>query len=289
MKMRREHQKALEGLFVQEFRTCQALYHLTAAERQALSSGDIPHLLALTGQKESTLNELVELEKARQVMLQSLAAMLAIDLQPHTIPTLADLTSTLHPDEAKRLVHLQEGIVVIMNQVRELTQGNRALADYAMQRASTLQTRLFNLWRYAASSQPGETTISNEVQDWRIKNAAQPGSFNPDGMNALPALFAAILTARDALNNRDNSAVSAAIVEMQTALENLSQILERNRARLQQLGGISRSSEETQSTPAALPVSKTDASLIEVMADLYHQEAAYQAVLKVSNRMLTHA
>jgi flagellar biosynthesis/type III secretory pathway chaperone len=274
---------------VQEFRTCQALFHLTAAERQALSSGDIPHLLALTGQKESTLNELVELEKARQVILQSLAAMLAIDLPPHTIPTLADLITTLHPDEAKRLVHLQEGIVVIMNQVRELTQGNRALADYAMQRASTLQTRLFDLWRYAASSQPGETTISNEVQDWRIENAAQPSGTNPDGMNALPALFAAILTARDALNNRDNSAVSAAIVEMQAALENLSQILERNRARLQQLGGISRPTEETQSTPAALPVSKTDASLIEVMADLYHQEAAYQAVLKVSNRMLTHA
>jgi flagellar biosynthesis/type III secretory pathway chaperone len=283
MKMRREHQKALESLLVQEFRTFQALYHLTKDERQALSSGDIPHLLALTGQKESTLNELVELEKARQVILQSLAAMLAIDLPPHTIPTLADMISTLHPDEAKRLVHLQEGIVVIMNQVRELTQGNRALADYAMQRASTLQTHLFDLWRYAASSQPGEK------QEWRLENAPQPGGSNPDGMNALPALFAAILTARDALNNRDNSAVSAAIVEMQVALENLSQILERNRARLQQLGGISRPVEEAPSSSAALPVSKTDASLIEVMADLYHQEAAYQAVLKVSNRMLTHA
>ena len=65
MKMRREHQKALEGLLVQEFRTSQVLHYLTKDERGALSSGDIPRLLALTEQKENALNELIQLENAR--------------------------------------------------------------------------------------------------------------------------------------------------------------------------------------------------------------------------------
>ena len=289
MKMRREHQKALEGLLVQEFRTSQVLHYLTKDERGALSSGDIPRLLALTEQKENALNELIQLENARQVMLQSLVAMLAIDMAPHTSPALVDLIPTIQPDEAKRLVHLQEGIIVVMDQVREMTQGNRALADYALQRASTLQTRLFDLWRYSANSQSGETLPSVEDKSQRTEEGAPPGVQNPDGMVALPALFAAILAAREALNTHDNAAVSAAIGELETALENISQILEHNRARLQPVGSFSHSTEEGQSSTQLLPVSKTDASLIEVMADLYHQETAYQAVLKVSNRMLTSA
>ncbi len=42
------------------------------------------------------------------------------------------------------------------------------------------------------------------------------------------------------------------------------------------------------SSPPALPTPRPESTLIEAMTALYHQEAAYRAVLKVSRRVLTN-
>ena len=66
------HVNYLEGLFVREFRACQALLSITQEERSALSRDDISCLLSLTNQKEAILDEMASLEKAKFAALLDL-------------------------------------------------------------------------------------------------------------------------------------------------------------------------------------------------------------------------
>jgi hypothetical protein len=86
---------------------------------------------------------------------------------------------------------------------------------------------------------------------------------------AMPPVFAAIVAARDAMSASSPSGISDAASDLRLALERLDRSLAVEEVQLQ--AGL----HHPHST-----------SLVETIADLYHQENAYQAVLKVSDHML---
>jgi flagellar biosynthesis/type III secretory pathway chaperone len=236
--------KALESSLVKEFRACQALLFLTKEERGALATGAILRLLALSEHKESLLDRLANLASARQVQVTELTEQSSTDAEAAIVRSLKDMDM----QDELYLASLYEGIQVIRGQVRELALGNRALAATALSQAASLQASLV-----------GSASTS------------------------LPALFAAILDARDALDAQDSAAISAALGEIQSALDPDSDLSGDQPGR--------RSSNEAeflpdQSEPA---ISNNETNILEYIANLYRQEKAYQAVLKVSSRMLTCA
>jgi hypothetical protein len=129
MKNRREQMEAFEGLLVEEFRACQAFFDLTREEWRALSASDIARLFSVAQHKEQALNHLAEMEAERRGLLQGMGGTLdcgALETEP---PALA----SGRIEDAQRLAHLQEGILALMVQVRDMTYIHRALAFYRQQ------------------------------------------------------------------------------------------------------------------------------------------------------------
>ncbi len=170
----------LESVLVKEFRLCQALYHLTQEEREALAQGDVLRLLALAEHKETLLDRLNSLANARQ---RQIAQLTQLDLDKGEDFIIKGLR-LLDLDDELQLVSLFEGIQVLKGLVRELVLGNQGLAAIALKQAASLQAGL-------------------------VKST----------QTSLPALFAAILAARDALDAQDSAAVSVALGDLQNALE----------------------------------------------------------------------
>jgi len=234
--------RTLENLLVSQFRTFQALYRLAQDEREALVRGDIPRLLFLAEHKEALLDKLAVLADIRR----------QLGLPAASMPGEGPILSANDADSAQRLQRLEEGARILALQVRDLAQGNRALASYALKQAADTQFDLLD-----------------------------------DHRADLPALFAAILAARDALSAHDLAAVSAALGEMQDAL--------------QQTGASAAENEGKEAPSAQEPdgefpfpttgpeTSRARANLVEEMADLYRQEKAYRAVLRLSSRMMANA
>lgn len=250
MPLQLEQLKNIESLLVKEFRLCQALYHLTQEEREALAQGDVPRLLALAEHKETLLDRLNGLVNARQ---RQLAQLTQLDFD-RSEDAILDGLRLLDLDDELRLVSLFEGIQVLKGLVRELALGNQGLAAIALKQAASLQAGLV------------EST-----------------------QTSLPALFAAILAARDALDAQDSAAVSAALGDLQNALAPG----ERTGDAGYQTGPFQPAGAMSPAEPfdlrSSLLSTGDEANMIETMANLYRQEKAYRAVLQVSSRMLASA
>ena len=281
MNIRREHLRAFESLLVKEFRACQTLFSLTREERQALSRSDVPRLLELAKSKEILLDQLGKLEDSRRILLHSLDNKSSSALLKGETAALAAVLGTIDKDEADRLIHLQEGILVLMSQMRELNQGNRALAAGALERASVLQTNLAKLWKLPVNWDEG------------LLQAPSPDAYetSPQGSSDfarinLPAVFASIVSAQNALKTEDQAALSTAVGELQGALEHLGRFLGEGSVYQGGTDFLNQVLQEAQAARQTEPDTQQDANLIEVMADLYQQETVYQAVLRASNRMV---
>jgi flagellar biosynthesis/type III secretory pathway chaperone len=191
-------------------------------------------LLALTRDEQAALlgpdiPRLLMLAERKETLLDRLA-----ELEGLRQSRLADLAHLPLDDEDEegpelgrraRLERLSEGIEALSGQTRELARRNRALADRALQQASQMQAGLM--------------TSTQE---------------------SLPALFAAILDGREALEAQDHAGVEAAVGDLQKALR-------------------------PAETPAA-SLARTNGGLVETMASLHRQEKAYRAVLRLSTRLI---
>jgi flagellar biosynthesis/type III secretory pathway chaperone len=279
---------AVEGLLVRQFRVLQDLCRLTKEERQALSSNDVAGLLAQARCKEALMDRLGQLEVERNEYLRELAAKVGLSLEKAGPENLETVLASIDPDTAGRLLHLQEGILVLMGQLRDLTRGNQSLAASALYRADALQSFLVSLchlpadhWKtlepWSLADLPGQPLSQPDMILERMNELHQ------ENHNALPAVFAAIISVRDALNNQDNAAASAALEDLQSALKNL--------------GSLAEGEQQLQSHPGkdkwvsdmGLPSPTRETNLAEVIAGLYHQGTAYQAVLRANNRTLALA
>jgi flagellar biosynthesis/type III secretory pathway chaperone len=290
MNIRREHLRTFEGLLVKEFRSYQTLFNLTLEERQSLSRSDVARLLALAEHKEALLDQLGRLEESRRVLLYKLERAPASGAQPGEGAALATVLGTLDREEAGRIMHLQEGILVLMGQVRELTQGNRALAACALERASNLQAQLAGLWQIpltwdrdaAPLSIKNDPALEQGNEEVRLKISAGE-------QISLPAVFATIVSVREALKARDQSAISSALNDLQDALDGLGKFLSGGQTPSDKTDLWRSYLQEARPPRQGAPAPREDANLIDVMARLYRQEEAYQAVLRASNRMLAIA
>lgn len=139
----------LESLLVKEFRISQALLNSLEEERYAIIQEDIPRLDKLSGQKEELLEKLGDLINLKNKAFKELDEDFGTNFlnQQHFLPR--NLRLSVHNDTARRLMHLQEGVVVIMSQIRELTQGNQALSLTALNQKNELQVKyLENLLKH---------------------------------------------------------------------------------------------------------------------------------------------
>lgn len=119
----------LEDLLVREFRTCQALHKLTRQERDAIAKQDARLLLALVIEKEALLDELERLEEARRSALQEAHCSLGLTVESLS---LSQVCSALGQDSGSRVNHLRSGIQALIEQVRDLTRANQALAGWTL-------------------------------------------------------------------------------------------------------------------------------------------------------------
>jgi flagellar biosynthesis/type III secretory pathway chaperone len=290
MNIRRQHLRTFEGLLVKEFRAYQTLFNLSMEERQSLSRGDVVRLLALAERKESLLDQLSRLEESRRLLLHSLERAPANGAQPGEGGTLTTALGTLDREEAGRILHLQEGILVLMGQVRELTQGNRALAARALERASSLQAQLARLWQIPPAWDRNAAPLSFKNDPAVEAGNADPFlKISPGEQVNLPAVFATIVSVREALKARDQSAISGALNDLQDALDGLGKYLGARQPHSDKTDFWRNYLQEARPPRQEAPAPREETNLVEVMARLYRQEEAYQAVLKASNRMLAIA
>ena len=262
----------LEGLFISEFRACQAIYQLTADERRALSEGDVARLAELTGHKENQLDKLSWLEAAKVDLLQQLDML--PDKNASVLKTLQlfDFLNKIDQISAQRLLRIQEGSLILRSQAREMTRGNRAMADSALKRTNSLQARLLHLYQLPEVGKGGEKRSQIDEESTQVTSALK-----------FAAVFASLIAARDALQANDRKALSGAMEDLQQALEDLSSA----RVNLPAISQKAYPPEKINLTKAdEAGLQGENSSLVETIANLYHQESAYQASLKVSNRML---
>jgi len=290
MNIHRQHLRTFEGLLVKEFRAYQTLSNLTMEERHSLSRSDVVRLLTLAERKERLLDQLSRLEESRRLLLYKLERPPDSSAQPGEGASLATVLGTVDRDEAGRIMHLQEGILVLMGQVRELTQGNRALAACALERASNLQAELANLWQIPSTWDRSVAPLPL-INDPSVEpnNADAFPKISPGEQVNLPAIFAAIVSVREALKAKDHSTISGALDDLQDALDGLGKFLGARQTQSDKADFLHTYLQETRPRRQGAPSPREETNLVEVMAKLYRQEEAYQAVLRASNRMLAIA
>jgi flagellar biosynthesis/type III secretory pathway chaperone len=165
-----EHLNALEDVLVKEFRLCQNLHALTKDERAALAKNDVSSLLTLVERKEALLDELGQLDDSRRTLTQETSQQLGLNIES---PTLTDILPAIDLDSATRLGHLREGILALMNEVKDLTHGNRALAVTALERTDAVQAFLLSLYQTPAGYRPQNVPASREpTLSWEVDHTA---------------------------------------------------------------------------------------------------------------------
>ena len=206
-------------------------------------------------------------------------------------------------DVAKRAVNLAlEGVSDTLGQMERLSLG--AEMDMVLQQALTLGNTshqgsyIFSGFR--TSTLPFEAvdnnadglydTVNYNGDTGIILRTVSPGqnvAQNLVGSAVFSPLFAAIISARDALNANDTTALQASLSDLKDALATLTEATTTNGARQRQVRLIRDRIEMSQTEIKSLISLKEDTNMAEAIAHLRNQETAYQAVLEVSQRTLS--
>lgn len=150
----------LESVLVQEFRLYQRLLALAQEERRALTAAD---LTALTRALQSTAAVYAQLNQLAATRSQALEHW----AQARQVPppaSLGEMLPRLEAAAAQRLNRLREGILALAQQLRDLGQGNRALAVAALERVDELRHFLLTLAQSPAGyAPPGQSVTAPAV------------------------------------------------------------------------------------------------------------------------------
>ena len=275
-----QKQNALKALLVQEFRICQALYNLANEERVALAQESAVDLFALVGRGQALLNQLGELESARRALVQNLYSLYRGKTQPRK-PSFEQFLRRLDSQSAEELQRLHEGILAVMERVRELARVNYALFSDALERSGALQAQLISMFRSQPTPlvqtifRPPGTWVTSKKKNGELFWNSSPSSAN--SITDLPSLLAAIVNASEALSS-DFTADPAITRALKEALDKLNRLLEVT------LSEATPNQPDEPASHAKQPSGKT--GLVELIASLHRQERAYQAVLQMSNHIL---
>jgi len=123
----------LESVLVQEFRLYQRLLALAQEERRALTNADLNALTAALQATEGVYAQLQVLERWAQ------------SGQAPAPASLGEMLPRLEAAVAQRLNRLREGILALAQELRDLGQGNRALAVVALERVEAMRQFLVGL------------------------------------------------------------------------------------------------------------------------------------------------
>lgn len=132
----------LEDALVNEFRIFQSLVELSKKELEALTKRDTTMLSSLVEQKEILLDDLNELEETRRTITEDFAYLAGIDIDP---PTLQDIYPYLDKATYERMHRIQDGIIALAREIRNLNRNNLALAKTALEWADATQAYLLSL------------------------------------------------------------------------------------------------------------------------------------------------
>jgi len=162
---------ALEASLVKVFRYCQSLFTLVKNERQILIEGRANELEAISTQKQKILDEMENAEQTRQKITGQISRLCGIS---HPVENLSDLLSDLEFERKQEVKRLQQGILALQTDIREINNGNYALATLNLQHLESVQGFLVNLI-YAPSSYYGPTNapkITEPPSSWGMDHKA---------------------------------------------------------------------------------------------------------------------
>jgi len=134
---------SLESVIVNIFRLFETLHEITSQERQILLDGKADALMDLAKKKEGILNEMDSHDESRLSLTNQLAK--AVGLNPETV-TLSDLLKKLDSADVERVSRLQEGILALQSEIREINNGNYALATLNINRLDAVQSYILSLF-----------------------------------------------------------------------------------------------------------------------------------------------
>jgi len=141
----------LEDTLVSEFRAYEALLSVTRDERRILSVGDAKALLELIRHKSQLLDDVDQLERKRQETISAWSQLVGRQSVPANLRSmLPDLDATM----AQRLDSLRDGILVLIEEQRELARGNKLLVNSALQQVQAVRDFLLNLCDTPRGYQP---------------------------------------------------------------------------------------------------------------------------------------
>ncbi len=114
----------LEQVLVHQFKLLKDMVALTRRERTTLLN-DPDAVLAIVEEKEAMLDSMMLMEDQCRRIVQALALELKIRSEETSIQALLPF---FHPDDAKRIQNISEGISSLAGQARELNRSNHAIA-----------------------------------------------------------------------------------------------------------------------------------------------------------------
>lgn len=132
----------LEDRLVKEFRILQSLITISKNERVCLRNRDTNQLLRIVEEKESILDSLGLLMDAEKMTIQEISAKVGLKSDTYS---LLKLLPYIGFEQGKRFKNLHEGITTLVEQAKELSLGNRAIADANAQCLDATQAFLLRL------------------------------------------------------------------------------------------------------------------------------------------------
>jgi flagellar biosynthesis/type III secretory pathway chaperone len=135
---------SLEAILVNTFRLCESLHQITRRERQSLLDSKVDDLIAITREKSEIVTEMESNEEARQVIIRELAQMLGFDSKVVNLNELiAKVDNSIDTSKVSRI---QQGIITLQAEIREVNNGNYALATLNVQRLEAVQEYIVGLF-----------------------------------------------------------------------------------------------------------------------------------------------
>lgn len=159
----------LEGLLEREEQQYKSLTDQVGLEYQALITGDAQELVPVIEAKEGLLAEILQTEKDRCEVMKDLGQSIGLHSE-HA--SLLELVQHLEASTAERILHFREGILVLADELRYLTNKSRIVAQVNQARLQDLQTFLLDvnipLRGYEASGAKIQPTSlpSQEIEGW---------------------------------------------------------------------------------------------------------------------------
>jgi hypothetical protein len=135
---------SLEAILVNTFRLCESLHQITLRERQTLLESKANELISITREKGMIVTEMESNEEARQVITDELTRVLGLEGKADNLSELLGKVDA--PIDTSKITRIQQGILTLQAEIREINNGNYALATLNVQRLEAVQEYIVGLF-----------------------------------------------------------------------------------------------------------------------------------------------